>query len=512
MSKHPATSLPQVPFDADLFVDRDYECRRVVEAICSPGMSAQFFEFQGISGQGKSELLKWVYHQAATEGYCAAYIDLESVYYYRTTIEPLLETIVRHLEQAAGTAAFTPFWDELPAYCERLHTAYLSRLEHPPYPENDELATREHALIRAFHDGMHRVFATRTVVFCLDSTERAYARVLDMFEAQILREYIDNPAFVLLSAGQHPVVWHSVQIKDRIRRVALRPFKRDAVRQQVQRLADKISLTLEESAAVADKIMHLTQGHPYCVYKMMTFLAADRSRPVDTARVDARTGHMLTLLVEQVIEERILEHLSFGDEYPPVKEMLWYLAPLRYIEMSTFRHVLSTFLSDWFRGKNFIIFEQLAGEFQQTAIFTEWRLGNGFNMDALVRHVLVSDMQINDMEFYLTMQEQLGEHYDGLVSQTQDATHIKNIVERIYHYAVFLWGTQPNSVNGNIQEVVHEYLRDYFSIREGRSAETLRDQTGRLYRALKIDEELGNLINIAPILGQIEEHRKGLAM
>jgi hypothetical protein len=194
-----------------------------------------------------------------------------------------------------------------------------------------------------------------------------------------------------------------------------------------------------------------------------------------------------------------------------VKEMLWFLAPLRYIAMSTFRYVLSTFMNDRFRDKNFILFEQLAGEFQQTAIFTEWRLGNGFNMDPLVRHFLLSDMHINDVEQYLDMQEQLSDHYDALVAQTQDATQIKNMVERLYHYAVFLWGTQPNTVNGTFQEAVQEYLDTYFSVQEERSAEVLRDQAGRLYRALKNDEELGNLVNIVTVLGQIEAHRNKLA-
>ena len=66
-------------------------------------------------------------------------------------------------------------------------------------------------------------------------------------------------------------------------------------------------------------------------------------------------------------------------------------------------------------------------------------------------------------------------------------------------------------VNGNIQEAVQGYLETYFSIQKERSAEVLRDQVGRLYRALKYDEELGNLVNIASVLRQIEAHRNKLA-
>lgn len=511
MNTYPAISPPEVLFDADLFVNRVHEQQRVLDMIRSPASSPRFLEFQGITGQGKSELLKWIYHQAEPEGYCAAYLDFESSRYYRTTLDPLLETIAGHLQVHFSASPFTQFWEELPAYRELLQASYLAHLEHSQDTNPEDLETLEQSLIRAFHDGIQTILETHRVVLCLDSTERAYPRILNIFEEQIMSEYLDNPGFVLITAGQHPVVWNTVHIKDRIQRCELSCLNKDAIRHQLQCLAGKLSFTYEEGTAVADKILRLTLGHPYSAYKMITLLTANHSGPLNTTRVDEKMGHTLTLLVEYVIEERILAYCDLTGEYPPIKDMLWYLAPLRHIEMSTFRYVLSTFLDDWFRDKNFIVFEQLAGEFQQTAIFTEWRLGNGFNMDPLARHLLLSDMHINDVEQYLDMQEQLSDHYDALVAQTQDATQIKNMVERLYHYALFLWGTQPNSVNGNIQEAVQEYLDTYFSIQEERSAEVLRDQAGRLYRALKNDKELGNLVNIVSVLGQIEEHRNGLA-
>jgi hypothetical protein len=511
MNQFPATSLPEVLFDADLFVNRVHEQQRVLDMIRSPTSSPRFLEFQGIAGQGKSELLKWIYHQAELEGYCAAYLDFESSQYYRTTLDPLLETIAGHLQAHFTVSPFTQFWDELPAYRELLQASYLARLELSEDVNPEDLETLEQSLIQAFHDGIRKILETHNVVLCLDSTERAYPRILNILEEQIMGEYLEHPGFMLITAGQHPVVWSTVRIKDRIQRCELSRLNNDAIQHQLQCLAGKLSFTYEEGAAVADKILQVTLGHPYSAYKMITLLTADHPDPLTTTRVDEKMEYTLTLLVEHVIEERILTHCDLDGEYPPVKDMLWYLAPLRHIEMSTFRYVLSTFLKNWFGDKNFIVFEQLAGDFQQTAIFTEWRLGNGFNMDPLVRHLLLSNMQINDMEQYLDMQEQLSHHYDALVAQTQDATQIKNMVERLYHYAVFLWGTQPNSVNGTFQEAVQEYLDTYFSIQEERSAEVLRDQAGRLYRALKNDEELGNLVNIVSVLGQIEEHRNGLA-
>lgn len=106
------------------------------------------------------------------------------------------------------------------------------------------------------------------------------------------------------------------------------------------------------------------------------------------------------------------------------------------------------------------------------------------------------------------MQEKLEQQYEERISRTHEATQIKNIVERLYHYSIYLKVIQPNyDPTASIQTEVQRYLKTYFTTKFVSSEITLHDQLDRFYNTLKKDEDLADMINISALLEEIDAHR-----
>ena len=166
--------------------------------------------------------------------------------------------------------------------------------------------------------------------------------------------------------------------------------------------------------------------------------------------VEQRFNESIQILIKKFIEERVFENLQLREDYPPATEILWYLSPLRYIEFGILWFVLSSFLPKWFDGRSFAFFEHLLKDFSDTHVFKPWRLGSGYELEPVVRNVLLLDMRRNEREIYIQVQKALAEQYNVYVEQTRDDTQIKYIVERLYHYAAFLAEDQSSLVNTEI--------------------------------------------------------------
>lgn len=499
----------RVTFNSDLFANRKKEKELFLETVHAEAQQT-YLEFNGVAGQGKSELLKWIYHHARQEGYLASYVDFELVEYYRLEIYPILATIAGQLSSQLTPEAFQQFQKRLNSYLRELRKIYKKSYEsgRPETVDQRPLQKMETSLIQSFHENLKDILHTYKVVLCLDSTEKMYRPALRSFEEHILIHYTRHQNFMLVTAGQEELVWKNTRIRNMVKRHNLSLFDSESLHDQVKKLAERKGFRIEDDHVVLNKMLELTLGHPFSTYKLVDFWTNEFTGPLNKAVVEDRFVQSIRKLVEEVIEQRILGKFQLSEEYPPVKQILWYLAPLRHIELSMFRYVLSNFLEDRFRGKSFLFYERLIGEFQNTYIFTQWRLGSGFNLEPVVRNVLLWDMRTNARDYFVKLQKKLEEQYDNWVAQTHDATQVKNIVERLYHYAIYLKETQPNNVNAFVPIELRHYLETYFTLRFTGSEEALHDQLTRLYNTLETDRELGELVDIPEILAMIQERKE----
>lgn len=493
-----------VCFEQNLFVNRDKAKQEFLHIIHSKTPRI-YLEFNAVAGQGKSELLKWIYHNSQNEEYYAAYIDFELARYHQPEIYPLLETIATHLSEQIDSDLFLTFKEKLPFYFEEARKFYSVLLHNHQTPKPPGLQEVEHNLFTAFHESLNSLLTWRRIVLCLDSTEKAYSQTLRAFEEYVLRHYTKHHNFMLVTAGQEKLVWQNAEIQHKVKLHKLLHLEPKWAHKQVETLARVKNFRIEDSDLVLEKMLQLTLGHPFSNYKLLDFWTDGFNSPLNTTVVEKRFAPGIKQLIGKVLEERILERTRLGEMYPSAKKILWYLAPLRHIELSMFRYVLSTFLDDWFKGKPFTFFERLIGQFQNTYIFTRWQLGSGFDIEPVVRNLLLWDMRENVPEFFLEITENLEQTYNARVEQTHEASQIKNVIERLYHYATYLKITQPNYVKALVNNELQHYLDTYFTIEFTGDEIALREQLNRLYSALEYNEELTKLIDIQDLLEMIRQ-------
>ena len=490
------TAVKTIPFDPTLFVNREREKTLFFDTVRARTKRA-YLEFTGVAGQGKSELLKWIYHNAEGEGYLSAYIDFEYPQYHRPEIYPILQTIVEQLSSKFEDNAFQEFQAQLPDYLEQLRTFYRDTLENPETANHRLLQNTESQLITIFNNELRKSLKSHKIVLCLDSTEKAYLIALRSFEEQILKQHTHNSQFFLVTAGQEKLAWKTKEIKNLVKRHELPVLDSQGVHEQITRLAQKKGFDLQDAEQISDKILQLTLGHPFSNYKLVDFWTNGFGRALDKDVVDDRFGNGIQNLISSIIEDRILENLELGSEYPPAREILWYLAPLRRIEFGTLWYMLSTFLGKWFKDQPFEFFERLMEKFQKKRIFKPWQLGIGYDLEPVVRNILRWDMRVNaKREEYISIEQTLAEQYDQWVQQSRDATQIKNIVEQLYHSASYLHETTPENVNLLLQEKLEDYLQRYFTKDFVGGEVALREQRERLYNELERDRELAELVDI----------------
>ena len=506
MVKHTLSNEYHVPFDPALFKNREEEKQLFLDTISAKTQNGHL-EFVGVAGQGKSELLKWIYYKTIEDGHAAAYVDFESAQYHRSEISPILETISQQLSHQFSPDPFLSFQEELPSYRQEFQKFYRDSLEHPQSADRRPLEHKEFALIHTFNDNLTTILdSSHKVIFCLDSTEKRYSPTFQAFEEQVLKYHTGHQNFMLVTAGQEKLVWNNTEINDKTKRCALKRLENEAVRKQLDSLAEKKGFEIEDKELVLDKLLTLTLGHPYSTYKLIDFWTDEFRRPLNRTVVEEHFSQSIYTLIETVIQDRILGMFQLSQEYPSVKDILRYLAPLRKIELTIFKYTLSEFLSYWFKEKKSMFFQALIGEFQKTYIFTEWRLGSGFELDPVVRNLLILDLRSHAPDRFLGVQEKLAKKYDSLVELTHEATQVKNIVERLYHYATYLRETQPNSVNALIKTELCRYLETYFTRQFTEDEDAVHEQHSRLSRVLEEDEELAELVDIPTLVRIIQEH------
>ncbi len=504
---------PAIQFDLDLFVDRENEQKLFLKTVHAT-TERKYLEFNGIAGQGKTELLKWIFYEAKKEGCLSAHVDFERAEYHRSEIFPILETIADYLsEKEQSSDLFKTFKHALKPYLNELRKYYREAWLNQN-ADQKPLRRLEQRVILSFKNDLNDILKFHKVVICLDSTEKAYDRAFYDFEEQILAFYTENKSFMLVTAGQEQLTWHTTELKRKsgtIKRQNLPRLDPESVHDQLNCLARNKGFKVEDVEQIRDKMFKITLGHPFSNYKLIDFWMEDLEpeQSLNHEIVEQQFNESIQILVKKFIEERVLENLQLREDYPSATEILWYLSPLRYIEFGILWFVLSSFLPKWFDGRSFAFFEHLLKDFSDTHVFKPWRLGSGYELEPVVLNVLLLDMRRNEREIYIQVQKVLAEQYNVYVEQTRDDTQIKYIVERLYHYAAFLAEDQPSLVNTEICNELSRYLNKYFNPESARTVienQMLLNLKNQLQKENNADNGLKGMgVDISALLKKIDE-------
>ncbi len=498
--KFDAGARPVAPL---LFVNRESAKQEFLNGLASSGASV-FWEFYGVAGQGKTELLKWIAANSSEAAYVAAYVDFEAARFYQSSLAHVVEAIISQLTSQIGQNIFLQTQERLLAYREQAAAAYVAApqiaADSPP-PAVEEC---EQAFLQAFCEELQTILAWRTFVLCLDSMEKAYRPALRRLEEAVILPHVKHPHFFLATAAQERSAWTNLAVRQKFRWILLRNFEPKHAREQVEQLARVKQIAIEESEAVFAQILRLTAGHPYGTYKLVKIASNEFTAPL--APFEHRQTEIARELVEHVVKRRLLARTHLDSAYPPACKILWHLSPLRQIELGVVQRVLSHFMPEAFERKPLNVFERLIGVFQASSMLTKWQLDSGFVIEPAARSLLLWDMRLNAPQTFVDVTATLANLYADKIAKTHEATQVKNIIEWLYHYAACRKITAPHYVNEEIQEAFALCLTRHFTSNQIDDETALREQIDRLRHGLEYDEDLEQLVEKDDLIRMVEAH------
>jgi len=495
------------PAVSALFVNRDSAKEEFLNSLLS-GVSP-FWEFYGVAGQGKTELLKWIAANPTNAAYVAAYADFEAARFYQSSLAHVVETIISQLTTQIGQDIFAKTQERLLAYREQAAATYAVAPQAIADTLPPDVNDAEQAFLQAFREELQAILTWRTFVLCLDSLEKAYRPALRRLEEEIVLPFVKQPHFILVLGTQERIAWANLAIRQKCRGMLLRNFEPKHVREFIEQLARVKQIAIQESEAVFSQIFSLTAGHPYCAYKLVKIASNEFTLPL--APFEHRHAELARELVEYVVKRRLLARTSLEPTSPPACKILWYLSPLRQIELGVVQRVLSHVLPESFDGKPLNLFERLIGAFQASSIFTKWQLDSGFVIDPTARAVLLWDMRLNAPQTFIDATAMLAGLYADKIAKTHEATQVKNIIEWLYHYAACRKITAPHYVNEEIQEAFALCLTRHFTSNQIDDETALREQIDRLRHGLEYDDDLGQFIEKDDLLKMVDAHLVAIA-
>ena len=483
-------------FELDLFVNRKKAIQLFLDTLQGKTLK-RHLEFNGVAGQGKTEFLKWICHNPLQQPYLPAYVDFELSCYKRRLNFPILGTLVEQLSGKVSPNPFSGFQASFPA----VEQEYLqARQDSWPEPFDLKDFSGEERLIVSFNKSFGRLLDSHKIVFCLDSVEKADSETFRAFEKQVLTSHIGHDNFLLVAAGQRRNVWESRRLRKQLQREALPDLKPEYIYEQVQKLAGKHDFFIDDDDTLWDFIQGLTMGHPFSNYKLIQQWTDGFKTAVhaDIIKDQKRINLSVKGLVDEVIHQRILESFPLEEEQDvSTNEILWYLAPLRNMEVSACQYLLSSFLLP----KDFMSTERLLRRFQEAHLVSDWQLGREYTMKPVVRNLFLYDMRLKARERFQQIQKSLIAYYEKAMSRTHDISQIHAIMEYLYHSAVLFKDTQPNDDTAFwFLQTLGKILNKCFRDKLDRSNGETRGQLYYLYHALENDQDLNGMIDLeAPL-------------
>ncbi len=474
----------QLDFSAILFANRKKEQNFFSNAI-NKGM---YVDLYGISGQGKTQFLGWVMHTAKSNQDLGVYINFSQAELHEGEFIHLLRVVS---EQLCHKEEFAK--DPFSSFNEKMDEKLSGTL-------NDDVETD---LIEKFNTAFYVVLKSHKVLLCLDDIEEGNLLV-QKFEREVLRYYTDMPNLMLVTAGQKPMHWETFTLRDRVEPYPLECLDEEGTQEKIQRLYDSRGIEVNVKKEVdISKLFKLTQGHPLSIDTLLESWTTDKSK--GNWRLEITEGQYkqsIDLLIEEVIEKRILKNLQLGSDYPPPIEILLRIALLRHIQRKVQRRVLAGFVSDLFKKSPFFS-DRLLIQFQKAHIL-DWKEGVEYVLHPLIHSILLEKMRLTSKKEFIEIQRGLVSIYKDSAMESKDDTdaRITNFIEMLYHRAVLLReeSVKKDEINKLLEKDVHNYLGK--NVTYGSAQQ--RSELDGLKSRLEYDRELRELTDMESLLDLLD--------
>ncbi len=473
--------MHQLNFSANLFANRKKAQNLFFNAI-NEGI---YVDLYGIIGQGKTQFLGWIMHDAAKSNkYLGVYIDFSQTELHDGEFIRLLRMVSEQIyhKEVFATDPFSFF-----------NAKTGGKL---PKILNDDVETD---LIEEFHTEFYYVLISHKVLLCLDNIEEGNLLV-QKFEKEVLRYHLNMPNLMLVSAGQKPMRWETFTLRERVEPYPLECLDKEGTQDKIQRLYESrgIEMNLEKEVDIS-KLFKLTQGHPLSIDRLLALWTNKLTGNWRLETTEEQYKQGIELLIKEVIESRILKNLQLGSDYPLPIEILRRVAFLRHIQRKVQRRVLAGFVSGIFQESPFFS-DYLLIQFQKAHILNWKEDVGGYVLHPLIRGILLEEMRLTSKKEFVEIQTELVSIYGELVKESKDNTSVRiiNFIEMLYHRAVLL--TEEPAKKDEMNKLIEKDVQNYLGRSLASGPAQQRSELDGLRSRLENDQELRELIDMEPLL------------
>lgn len=439
----------------------------------------------------------------------AAFIDFEEGKFRTEDILPALEHLSGQLFGKTGN--FKRNLEDFRNETERKGTLADEQDEKFNITQIDSLKA---TLIEQFRLDLNKLLKDNQnkVVIYLDSLEKAPFQVLKCIESGVLIHAIRTDNFFLITAGQKPHEWMSSDIRSKSHRNVLKPFNMNITRKFIRALTRRNPYVTDFENYLIEKTFSLTSGHPYFTFKFIEYIFERDDELTIKETVDIQFPRGVESLVSLIVEQ-VWKNLTMRQDYPPIEKTLLLISPLRRIEYGTFHFMLTNFMGGDIEENSPYYFQTLLGELlDKTYLFVSRGLGGGYDMEKVVRNILLVHLKVNNEKLYLDIQQTLAEKYDFWVATSTDMSQIRHMIERLYHLIMANKSDLTVYLDEIAQKQLRSYLHTYFTLTNLESMTVVIEQCNRLKSELATDEELGDMIDVRQLIDCIDSHLSSIVM
>ena len=365
---------------------------RIVEERCDAlleknrPVQTQFIEFHGVDGMGKTTILKMVELQCNERHLYSIWADASrtAVHFSREIVDQVQKYGIQ----------FTPASSDV----------------------LDQAISATKALLEA-----------GPAVFLVDSLDAASEELLNWIEHMLNAFAEDTRLLFVLATSKRSILFeHAMSVLRRLTTVQLKPFDREHCTSYVSKLADNIE------PEVQDIVFEWTGGYPLAVNAMVHAMRDEKLDP----RKEQDRVQILSMITEHVINRGILsDAVQVPDDLRWYQTMLSLFSVPRRCNIPMMQRMIETFAPEY-QLSGSLAYLGLPKIINQAADVFSWNPSKaGFSLDASIRHVFLTELQIEQPERYAAIHKFLADINRREAMKNTGTDRIRALQEYLYHSA-----------------------------------------------------------------------------
>jgi tRNA A-37 threonylcarbamoyl transferase component Bud32 len=444
----------------------------------------QIFQFYGVAGIGKTELLKALSKRCGEFGIQHSYIDLAD---YSTSTAQI--AFVEHLiSQLSDTRKFHA---RITKRIEQFLEGTKAQREDRPFSSRRNNGIDEEEIWELFHRYLLTLLDDKPIILFFDSSEQRLPKIRPWLEKLYDDAQSTLQPLTLVLGGRDYVRWKSGIMGETQHHWELKPFDQQDTRKQWELHSSIDPAQLEEWSIFSN----YSHGHPavnLCIIEKLEQLNEQNKISGNSKWWEEIVQHVAKHTLNSLIgEDENSIHLK-------LKESMCILAPFRTFDRRAARAMFQELRPDLMPDA--VALQNRLTTLLSLSVLEKKKVGDLFyQMQAYNRRFIVEDLRMHESNTYKKAHEIAFEHYNARISEPDQAAFHFIVPEMLYHQAILCKlskeadSSQPEESialeEDDIKVLTERLKKGLDNFHDRASGDSYIDMHKRLSNALKKDED-----------------------